>query len=92
MNHPPVITTGERSLLVRALFMVLMAFAYQLSGTVLFCVAIIQLVLALVNGAPNARLQSFGRSLGLYMRQLVNFLTFVSEDVPFPFNEWPAGS
>lgn len=92
MSHPPVITTGERNLLVRALFMVLMAIAYQLSGTVLFCVAVIQLVLALVNDAPNARLQSFGRSLGLYMRQLVDFLTFASEDVPFPFNEWPSGS
>lgn len=90
MNQHPVVTTSERSLLVRVLFMVLMAFAYQLSGTLLFCVALIQLVLSLLNGAPNARLLAFGRSLGLYMRQLVNFLTFVSEDVPFPFSDWPS--
>lgn len=41
--------------------------------------------------APNARLVSFGRSLGRYLQQIAYFLTFASEDTPFPFSDWPSG-
>jgi hypothetical protein len=59
------------------------------SGTVLAFVAVIQFVIVLVNDTPNARLLAFGRSLGIYLRQIVNYLTFVTETMPFPFSEWP---
>lgn len=90
MNQQPFISTGERNLLVRALLMVLMAIIFHLSGTLLFFIAIIQLALALLNDEPNARLAAFGRSLGNYLKHVVSFLTFASEEVPFPFSDWPA--
>jgi len=71
--------------------MVVMAFAYHASGMVLFLVAIIQFVMTLVTNAPNVRLVAFGRSLGRYFQQIVSFLTFASDDVPFPFKDWPSG-
>jgi hypothetical protein len=43
----------------------------------------------LLNGTPNARLVSFGRSMGRYLRQVIDFLTFAAEEIPFPFNDWP---
>jgi hypothetical protein len=91
MSQHPTDTANERNILVRGLFMLLMAIAYQLSGTLLFFVAVIQFAMAFLSGAPNARLLSFGRSLGRYMNQLVTFLAFASEEVPFPFSEWPSG-
>ncbi|HUX90772.1 MAG TPA: DUF4389 domain-containing protein [Gallionellaceae bacterium] len=84
-------TTGKRKIWVRGFFMLLMALAYQLTGTVMFIVTIIQFVLVLVNDAPNDRLVSFGRNMARYLQQIVNFLTFAAEEIPFPFNDWPSG-
>jgi len=83
--------TGKRKIWVRGFFMLLMALVYQVTGTVMFIVTIIQFVLALLSDEPNDRLVSFGRSLGKYLQQLAHFLTFASEQVPFPFSEWPSG-
>ncbi|WP_136419577.1 DUF4389 domain-containing protein [Herbaspirillum sp. ST 5-3] len=91
MAQHHIITTEDRNILVRGLFMLLLAFVYQLSGTVLFCVAVIQFLFAALNGAPNARLLAFGRNLSTYLRQIARFLTFSSEDLPFPFSDWPSG-
>jgi hypothetical protein len=90
MNQQSVITTNKRSIWLRGLFMVLMALVYQLCGTLLFIIAVIQFVIALLNDAPNARLVAFGRSLGLYIRQIADYLVFATDEVPFPFSDWPS--
>lgn len=82
---------NKRSVWMRGLFMLLMGFAYHLSGTLLAIITIFQFVAALLAGSPNAQLLSFGRGLGRYVQQIVCFLTFSSEDVPFPFSDWPSG-
>jgi hypothetical protein len=81
----------KRTLLARVIFMLLMALAFHVCGTVLAIVVIIQFVMVLVSDTPNARLVSFGRNLGSYLRQIVIYLTFATEEVPFPFSDWPAG-
>lgn len=83
--------TGARNLWMRALFMLLMMLAYQVSVTLLFILAVIQFLIVLLNDAPNARLMDFGRSVGTYLKQVVQFLTFATEEAPFPFSDWPAG-
>lgn len=84
-THP-----APRSIWLRGLWMVLMALAYQLAGTLLFFVAIIQFILALTSNTPNPRLMAFGSSLGRYQCQIADFVSFSSETLPFPFNDWPA--
>jgi len=90
MNDTPDLPTINRNIWIRGLFMLLMALAYQVSGTVVWFVTVIQFLIMLLNDTPNARLVSFGRSMGRYLNQIVNFLTFVTEEIPFPFNDWPA--
>ena len=90
MNDNPVTTINQRNIWLRGLFMLLMALTYHVAGTLVLIVAVIQFVMALLTGAPNVRLVSFGRSLGRYLQQIVNFLTFATEELPFPFNDWPA--
>lgn len=90
MNEHVKADTDSRRLWMRALFMFLMLLAYQVSVTLLFILALIQFLIVLLNDAPNARLMSFGRSVGSYLKQIVQFLTFDSEAVPFPFSDWPA--
>lgn len=91
MSEYPVTTSSRRNIWLRGLFMLLMAMIYHLSGTLLFIVAIMQFLFALLNGAPNARLLAFGRSLGRYVQQIVRFLAFDTEEMPFPFSDWPSG-
>lgn len=82
---------NKRNIWIRAIFMLLMVLAFHVCETVLFFVTVIQFMIMLVNDTPNARLVSFGRSMGSYLRQIVDFLAFATEELPFPFNEWPAG-
>ncbi|MBI3221881.1 MAG: DUF4389 domain-containing protein [Nitrosomonadales bacterium] len=91
MNQNADVPTRQRNIWIRGLFMLLMALAFQVSGTVLCFVTVIQFLMTLLNDTPNARLVAFGRSLGRYLQQIVDFLTFATEALPFPFNDWPAG-
>ena len=90
MSEYPVATAEKRSIWIRGLLMILMALAYQLAGTVLFFIALIQFVLALLSDAPNPRLAAFGRRVGLFQSQIASFVSFASEDLPFPFADWPS--
>jgi len=86
MNHDT-----KHNLWLRGLHMLLMGLAYQVTGTLLLAVTLIQFVMMLLNDTPKARLLAFGRSLGRYLHQIACFLTFASEDKPFPFSDWPSG-
>ena len=90
MNENSATPANNRNIWMRGLFMLLMILAYHVIGTVLFVVVVIQFVMALFSDKPNARLVSFGRSMGRYLQQIVCFMTFATEEIPFPFNDWPA--
>ncbi|MFH2134871.1 MAG: DUF4389 domain-containing protein [Pseudomonadota bacterium] len=89
MNEITKPSGEKRNIWMRGLFMLLIGFAFHVSGTVLFIVTVIQFVIVLMSDTPNERLVSFGRSLGAYLQQTVRYLTFETEEVPFPFSEWP---
>ena len=91
MNDISDTSGNKRNIWMRGLFMLLMAFAFNICETILCIVAVIQFVMVLLNDTPNTRLLAFGRSMGSYLRQIVNFLTFATEEIPFPFSELPAG-
>jgi nucleoside recognition membrane protein YjiH len=88
MSEFPV--TVRRSVWLRGLLMILMGMAYQFAATILFFVALIQFVLAVASDTPNPRLMAFGRSLGRYLGQIANFVSFATEQPAFPFADWPA--
>lgn len=87
MNNTPT-TAPQRNIWLRAVLMLLMGIGFQLAATLLGVLAVVQFVLALIH-APNTRLSQFGRSLGQYLRQIADFVSFTTEEVPFPFNDWP---
>ena len=91
MTDTSATTNGKRSIWLRGVLMILMAIAFQISGTLLAIGAIIQFVLALLGDTPNARLVVFGQSLGLYLSHIASFVSFATEEVPFPFSAWPSG-
>ena len=74
---------------IRALYMVLFAVIYNIAEIVLLAVVVLQFVLTLLTGRTNARLLGFGESLSTYVYQIFRFLTYNTEDKPFPFGPWP---
>jgi hypothetical protein len=53
-------------------------------------VVTVQFALVLIFGRDNENLRNLGQGLGKWVYQAIMFLTFNSNDKPFPFDEWPA--
>ncbi len=49
----------------------------------------LQFFVALVNGVDNPNLRRFGETLCEYIYQALRFLTYNSDEKPFPFADWP---
>jgi len=79
----------NRNIWTRGIYMILMFFALHLSISIVFIITIIQFIIMLMNEKLNDRLSLFGKDMGQYIQQVINFLTFASEVTPFPFNDWP---
>ena len=82
----------SRASWLRLLFMVLFFALWSITRLVVLAVVILQVLFLLLSGARNERLAGFGASLAVYSYELVAYLTFASEDQPFPFSDWPDGS
>ncbi len=80
----------RRATWTRGLYMLLFALIYGVAEFVLGAVVIFQFVAILVSGKTNERLRDFGGSLSTFIYQILVFLTFNSESLPFPFAPWPA--
>lgn len=74
---------------LRALSMLLFVFIFYVAEIVLVAVAVLQLLIAIFTGMPNARLLRFGQDLASFIYQVVRFLTYNSDERPFPFGDWP---
>ena len=80
----------KKSTWVRLFFMIVFVFLYGLSRFVIGAVVIIQFFYALLTGEPKDELKSFGHSLAIYTYEIVDYLTFNTDDKPFPIEgSWP---
>lgn len=80
----------SRGTWVRGFFMVLFAAALWFSRILLFVLAVVQFSMVLITGRPAGRLLPFGRSLSTYMRDIGMYLSWNSDDMPWPGSTWPA--
>jgi hypothetical protein len=76
----------------RGLYILLFAILWGFGKWLLVGIAVLQFASVLFKGELNPTLKSFGQSVSLYMYQIAQFVTFNSEERPFPFSSWPAGS
>ena len=81
------LTTPERWL--RLVFMLLFGIISGVAGYIITAVVVINFVWGLVTGEGNDKLRDFGSSLSQYIYQILRFLTYNTEDKPFPFSDWP---
>ena len=79
----------DRNIWVRGLYMAFFALAYAVAEMLVVFVAVFQFVVALVTGSVNAAALKFGANLSAYITQILRFVTFNDEQLPFPFADWP---
>lgn len=79
---------GESTVL-RVLWMLLFFVVWQLAEVALWVIALIQLVRHAITGTPCNRLREFGDSLSRYAQQIARFMTYASEEKPWPMAAWP---
>jgi Domain of unknown function (DUF4389) len=74
---------------LRVFFIIVFAFVYWVVNWLLAAVVLVQIGWSLITANTSGRLRAFGASLGDYLRQIVRFITYNSDDMPFPFADWP---
>ena len=74
---------------LRLIFMLLFAAVLQLASIIMWILVIAQFVFSLITGEDNLNLRKFGHSLSIYIFDTLKFLTYASEEKPFPFADWP---
>lgn len=80
----------SKSIWMRLVFMLVIGFLYSVSRIVVGAVIIVQFLWVLFTSETNAKLQAFGKSLATYTNEIILYLTFNTEDRPYPFDlDWP---
>lgn len=81
--------TGSKATWFKGLYILLFFVITYLVIFVTFFIVVFQFVAHLIMKKPNEHLQHFGESLSLYASAIVRFITYNTEDMPFPFASWP---
>ena len=77
--------SGWQKVLFVAIFWVL----FYVAQMVVALVVITQCVFVVVTNNPNQQLLAFGDSLSKYIHDILRFVTFNSDQRPFPFSDFP---
>ncbi|MEM8632425.1 MAG: DUF4389 domain-containing protein [Pseudomonadota bacterium] len=88
INGEQIEPDEKDSLLLRLVYMVIIAFMISIAQTVLTVTTVIQFVIMLLsNRQPNERLADFGTDLGIWIAKAARFQTAASEVKPWPWTE-----
>jgi hypothetical protein len=74
---------------LRFVYLVVFGVAFYLSILLTFATSIFQFLTKLFSGSSFSGLAEFGDNLATYQSQVTRFLTFASDDKPFPFAPFP---
>ncbi len=77
------------SIWLRLVYMIVLAIAFNIAEIVILAVVVFQFLAALFTRKPNTQFTRFGRNLACYLQQIISFMTFATDEKPFPFSQWP---
>jgi len=92
-DEPPSLEENlkSRATWLRLFFMLVLILLYGVSRVVLGAVVLIQFLWLLLKGEVNEPLRELGQSLAIYTYQIISYLTFNTEERPYPFDQaWPS--
>ena len=74
---------------LRLLWMIGFSFIYYLSMTVLWIIVLIQFLFVLFTDKRSSNVIKVSQGFRNYMVQILDFITYQSDEKPFPFNDFP---
>lgn len=74
---------------IRLVYMLVFAALLCIARIVIYAVAVLQFLLVLLSGSDNQNLREVGQIAAKWSLQAFYFLTFNSDQKPFPFDDWP---
>jgi len=75
---------------IRIVFMLAFAVVlYLIIAPVVFVLMIAQALFSVITGSSNENLRFLGAALARYVLQILEFITYNSENKPFPFSDFP---
>ena len=77
---------------LRGLNILLFLFIVWIVKFFILTIAILQFFLVLFTDQTNSRLLEFGEHLSSYVAQVFRYLTYNTEERPYPFAPWPGMS
>jgi len=86
-----IVSEKPESIWMRGLYILLFAFIYSAAEVVMIAVVVLQFLFILFTQEKNEKILSFGADLTEFLFRVFRYLTFNSDNRPFPFDEWPKG-
>lgn len=77
---------------LRLLYMLLFAALLNLAAAVMWIACAFQFLFAITTGSDNRKLRDFTHALSQFIFQALQFVSYNSDDKPFPFAPWPNGT
>ena len=75
---------------LRGVYILVFWFAYSVAEFVLGATVLFQFLFVLFSGEKNEKLLVLGQDLSQYIYQVMQYLTFNTDEKPFPFSDWPS--
>ncbi len=79
---------GKEKLWKRLLYIIAFLFINSLLKGVVMIAAILQFIHVLLKDNPNPNIAEFSQGLSNYSYSISRFVTFLSDEKPFPFGPW----
>ncbi len=92
MNNQTSTVSGDDSVWTRLLFAILFAFLFYFAQILLGAVVVVQFLARLLTGRTVSALGRLGQGLASYFYGVMRFLTFGSDEMPWPFSAWSSES
>lgn len=74
---------------LKGLYIILFFVLGYIGCIVVVIVSVLQFLSTILFKKTNAQLLNFGQSLSTYAEQVIQYITYNSEEKPFPFKPWP---
>lgn len=87
VHHKP---WEDQNAWLRILYMLLFGFIFWFCHFIVFGFAIIETIHRLITGETCGPMQSAAKRLGLYVKELADFLLYNSDRHPFPLSDYPS--
>ena len=81
-----------RATWMRGFYLILFVIIYGIAEFLIMAIMLFQFLSTLFVRRTNEPLVKFGGSLSVYIYEIMLYLTYGSDDRPFPFREWPAAT